>query len=164
MTQDYKAKLEDAEEFQDFVSEKLRSANPCIIIQAYCSKKYQRSHGESASGIEIKHDRRINGEDGNKPTRNIYIETSEKPYPEYSEFIPSGILRNDNTWLYLVGDYTEAFLFSKKMLFRIYIRIGEYKDIGLREVSTPTSQGFVIPTNNPFLESICLQHFVWDEM
>ena len=54
-------------------------------------------------------------------------------------FVPSGIYRNDNTWLYVIGDYENIYIFSKKQL------QNAHKNKKFREVEIPTSRGFIIP-------------------
>lgn len=156
MTDYYKTKFEAALEYQDFIADKLRKAEPCIILGAYSSRKWQNEHGESASGIEIKYDMRL------KETGNVYIEVAEKSRPEMPEYTPSGIMRNDNTWLYLIGDYEQAFLFSKEQLKLIYADKSRYKLRGIREKQTPTSIGFTYPAQEA-LKGMCLRRFSFTE-
>ena len=101
MTEYYKDELEDALIYQDFVIDQLRKYDPCIIVPTYSSRKWQYDHGESASGIEIKHDKKF--EQGSP---NLYIEVKEKSDPAIADFTPSGIYRKDSTWLYLIGSYS----------------------------------------------------------
>ena len=53
MTEYYREKLEAGLEYQDFIADQLRKSDPCIILGAYTSRKWQNEHGESSSGIEI---------------------------------------------------------------------------------------------------------------
>ena len=154
MTDEYRAKLEAGLEYQDFIADQLRKADPCIIIGAYSSQRWQFEHGESASGIEIKHDKQL------WHTRNLYIEVAEKTRPDKPEFSPSGIMRDDNTWLYLIGDYNEAFLFSKHQLKSIYADRANYELRGIKERQTLTSIGFTYPVRNAVL-GMCLRHFIF---
>ena len=154
MTDEYKEKLEAGLEYQDFIADKLRKGEPSIILGAYSSRKYQNEHGESASGIEIKHDRML------KKTGNLYIETAEKSNAALLDYTPSGIMRDDNTWLYLIGDYEQAFLFSKKQLKIMYANKAKWAVNGIRARETPTSQGFTYPAQNA-LKGMCLYHFIF---
>ena len=156
MTDYYKEKLEAGLEYQDFVADKLRKDDPCIILGAYSSRKYQNERGESASGIEIKHDMRM------KDTGNLYIEVAEKSNAALHDYTPSGIMRNDNTWLYLIGDYEQAFLFSKHQLKALYADEKHYASRGIRKKQTPTSIGFTYPIENA-MKGICLKRFVFSE-
>lgn len=152
MTDYYKEKLEAGLQYQDFVADQLRKADPCIILGAYSSRKWQNEHGESASGIEIKHDMKL------KETGNLYFEVAEKSHPDLPEYTPSGIMREDNTWLYLIGDYEQAFLFSKNQLKAIYSNRRQWQVRGIRERMTPTSIGFTYPIKSA-MQGMCLRRF-----
>lgn len=154
MTEYYKEKLEAGLEYQDFIADQLRKSDPCIILGAYTSRKWQNEHGESSSGIEIKHDMRMKG------TGNLYFEVAEKSREDMPEYTPSGIMRDDNTWLYLIGDYEQAFLFSKQQLKALYADKQRYRMRGIRERQTPTSVGFTYPIENA-LKGMCLKHFIF---
>jgi len=96
--------------------------------------KYQYTKGESKSGVEIKLDRRF------KDTGNLYIEYGEKR-PEAINFMPSGIERNDNSWLYCIGNYEILYILSKKWL----KELREDTESELRHITTATSKGFLLP-------------------
>ena len=72
-------------------------------------------------------------------TGNIYIEVKEKAHPDNANYVDSGIFRNDNTWLYLIGNYTTVYIFGKSLLKLMY-KSGKYK-----EVQISTSIGFLLP-------------------
>ncbi len=133
MTPYYREKLEQGLHYQDYVVEKLYEAGLPII--SYSSKKYQQIIGENKAGIEIKNDAKFRG------TGNFYIEVAEKSNPANDAFVLSGVYRNDNTWLYIVGDVDSIFIFSKKQL-----RIA-HESKKFREVATPTSRGFLLPVS-----------------
>lgn len=152
MTEYYKEKLEAGLEYQDFIADELRKADPCIILCAYSSRKYQNEKGESASGIEIKHDMRL------KDTGNLYIEVAEKSNPNLQNYTPSGIYRKDNTFLYLIGDKEQAFMFSKAQLKLVYEDKNAWKSRGIVERKTPTSIGFTFPVEKA-LNGMCIKHY-----
>jgi hypothetical protein len=127
----YKEKLEQGLNYQDIVVEELYKNGLPII--SYSSKKFQVMIGENKAGIEIKNDNKF------RTSGNFYIETAEKSDPNNENFIPSGINRNDNTWLYIIGDSIGFFVFSKKQL-KILSNKTNY-----RKVQIPTSQGFLLP-------------------
>lgn len=127
----YAAKLKEGEHYQDFVVEELYKAGLPII--SYSSKKYQCEIGENKAGIEIKNDQKF------RQTGNFYIEVAEKSNPDKKEYSPSGIYRDDNTWLYIIGDYQSIYIFSKKQLQFLFQQHTK------REVVTPTSKGFLLP-------------------
>ena len=67
----------------------------------------------------------------------MYIETSEKSHSDNKEYIPSGIYREDNSWLYVIGDEKTVYIFSTK-----YLRL---LDSRYKKVEKPTSKGFLMP-------------------
>ena len=131
MNKYYREKLEEGQQYQEFVTEKLYDIGLPII--GYSSKKYQFMIGENKCGFEIKLDNNIS------KTGNIYIEVSEKSNEKNDNYVASGIYRNDNTWLYIIGNYEKIYIFSKK-----HLRIVE-ENKTFRTVETKTSQGFLIP-------------------
>lgn len=130
----YAEKLAQGIEYQDFVMEKLYEQGLPLI--SYGSKKYQVERGENKAGIEIKNDQKF------RQTGNFYIETAEKSNACNENYIASGIYRKDNTWLYLIGDYQEIYVFSKYQL-KLLHKQQKYK-----EVETPTSQGYLLPVES----------------
>ena len=131
MTAEYKEKLEQGTRYQDWVVEQLY--NNGLPIISYSSKHYQYTVGENKAGLEIKLDTNW------QKTKNLYIETAEKSNKENKNFIDSGIYRCDNTWLYLIGDYTKIFILAKNQLRHLH------KQKRYREVQTETSRGFLLP-------------------
>ena len=131
MTPEYREKLNMGIEYQDWVVEQLYSAGLPII--SYSSKKYQYTIGENKAGLEIKYDTNW------QRTGNLYIEIAEKSNKDNLYFVESGIYRSDNTWLYLIGDYSKIFILSKKHLKYLHKR-SKY-----REVETGTSKGYLLP-------------------
>lgn len=114
--------LEVGLQFQDFVMVKLIELMG-FSISYYQSKKYQYQYGESLQGIEIKYDARCTGDCThykNNATGNVAIECFEKIHKSNKDWTPSGILRNDNSWLYVVGNYHQLWIFSKKRLKNLY--------------------------------------------
>lgn len=111
---------EEAMEYQDFVVDLLIERYG-IAVSNYSSKSYQYNCGESRQGVEIKLDKRI------IPKGNVSIEVFEKTKAENDLWVKSGILRDDNTWLYIQGNYDYIFIFSKKKLRSIYEE--EYIDL-----------------------------------
>jgi len=126
----YQKQLEEGLEFQDFVTDKILDNG--LVLNCYGSKKYQYEKGESKTGIEVKLDKR------SCHTHNLYIEYAEKKKTSKT-FIPSGIARTDNTWLYCIGDYETLYLIPKKTLKEL--KINEM----LKHVETPTSKGYLLP-------------------
>ena len=96
--------LQRGKEYEDFLSVQL--AREGIILGNMSSRKYQLKR-ENLLGMEIKFD------DAMCRTKNLYIETHE------SDRKTGGIYRDDENWLYAVGDYDELFIFGKKTLRRL---------------------------------------------
>lgn len=153
----YNQKFQAGLEYQDFIADQLRKADPCIIISTYASLNWQNGRGENSSGIEIKYDMKL------EKTGNLYIETEEKSDAAIDGYTPSGILRNDATWLYLIGNYNEAYLFSKAQLKHLYLHREHWNKRGIREVEaeTKTSRGFLYPAHCAITSGTCLKHFIF---
>jgi hypothetical protein len=127
-----KTKIESGLLYQDFVVD-LLGHTIGLVVQVYGSRYYQTQVGESRTGVEIKHDEKY------ASTRNLWIETAEKARPREGDYAPSGINRDDNTWLYVIGDYDIVFIFPKVILRGV---CGRYR---LQENRTKTSLGFLLP-------------------
>jgi len=111
--------LQDGLEFQDFIAD-LFMKEIGISITSYSSRKWQFSSGENRQGIEIKMDRRMTD------TGNVSIEVAEKSRADMPNWTPSGIMRQDNTWLYVQGNYKTVIVFGKATLKLFYEKY--YKD------------------------------------
>ena len=160
----YNSNLYDSNEYLDWVSDKLRKATPGLIIGPYASRKYQFEHGESFSGIEIKNDKKLAGNDKDiKPSHNLYFEVAEKSHPSNLRYVKSGIYRNDNGWLFLIGNYEEAFLFCTKQLRRMFEDKTNHKERVLKIRKTDTSIGFTLPRIKVINSTYLLNHWVFDE-
>ena len=121
-------------EFQDFVVDLLREQLG-IVITNYQSQRFQFGVGENKQGIEIKLDRDL------LRTKNVSIETAEKAKAGNPYYVPSGIYRNDNSWLYIQGNWDIVFIFSKNIL-RLLHKSGRYKINTL-----PTLKSYLLPIN-----------------
>ena len=149
----YTTDLQRGLEYQDFVFDQLRMMDGMpIFLGAYSSVKYQCGKGESPSGLEIKYDAKF------RKTGNLFIETAEKSYAEQASFHPSGAMSDDNTWLYLIGDYNEAFIFAKNLL-RAYCH---NKNPYIQYKETPTSQGYTFPLDYVKRKCLCAKHIVFE--
>lgn len=95
-------------EFQDFVCKELAKRH--VILQNLSSQKYQFSIGENLQGFEIKLDNRCT------ETGRLSIEVAEKTAAANATFVPSGIFRRDNSWLYIHGNYQLFFVFARNIL------------------------------------------------
>jgi len=131
----YGPRLEAGIEYQDFVCVELHKLG--IILQNMSSRKYQLKH-ENLLGLEIKFDRRF------RETGNLYIETHEKADPTNLEYVKSGIYRDDETWLYGIGDAETFFIFAKSTL-RNFIEVIDKLKWLKKPKPTSTSMGILIP-------------------
>ena len=135
----YTSKLVEGQEYQDFVMYELYKRG--IVALCFSSKKYQYAIGENIVGAEIKFQKRY------KEFGSFAIETEEKSHPSNPNYIPSGINRNDNSWLFITGDYESFYIFSTKYLRMLSTRYKPYEK--------PTSKGFVLPVEEA--EKYCLR-------
>ena len=104
-----------------------------------------RCDGENRLGVEFKYDQRF------RQTGNLYIETAEKARPRRGEYAPSGIYRDDNTWLWVQGDHQSVAVFLKRELVRL--AEGPWS-----RVRTETSQGWLLPMEWVPLFALCVVH------
>jgi hypothetical protein len=126
-----KNKIESGLLYQDFIVDLMLTVLR-FPVTTYSSRLYQTTIGEGPAGVEIKHDEQF------ARTGNLWIEVGEKAKPRPGAYVPSGIFRDDNTWLYIIGDYDTVFVFAKALLQTISHRYD------LRENHTRTSQGFLL--------------------
>ncbi|MEZ6033546.1 MAG: hypothetical protein R3C17_10670 [Planctomycetaceae bacterium] len=104
---DYLQNLEIGHIFQDHVMIELIKKGICL--QCFASRQNQFKIGESIQGIEVKLDSRCTD------THRLSIEIGEKKATS-NIWIPSGILRDDNSLFYVQGNYDIYFFFSKRTL------------------------------------------------
>ena len=143
-TEEYRKKLKIGQEYQDFITRDLMNHGICFTN--YNSKKYQCKFGENSAGIEIKCDLKL------EKTGNLYIETKEKSKAMNPYFVQSGIYRDDNTFIYIIGNYKKYWLFSKKTL------IDLHKSERYKEVKIPTSQGYLLPIGDA--NDYCMKYHI----
>jgi hypothetical protein len=123
--------LDVGAEFLDFVVISLYRHG--LILQPFTSRLYQYAKGESLQGWEVKLDNRFT------ETGRLSIEIAEKTQANNSSWAPSGIYRNDNTWLYIQGNYEYLYLFSKQWLIKLH------KSKRYKEDATTTVKKFYLP-------------------
>jgi hypothetical protein len=127
----YAQKLEQGRQFQDHVTRLLYAQG--VVLVGYGSRAFQLQHGENILGAEIKRDDKF------RSTGNLYIETAEKAHPDRPSFTPSGIMRDDNQWLFVIGDERDLWIFGTKTL-RLLVESKRWSS-----VETPTSRGYLMP-------------------
>ena len=147
-TETYGPRLKVGLEYQDFICMKLHARG--IILQNIQSKKYQLKR-ENLLGMEIKFDDRF------AETGNLYIETHEKSDPARPNYVPSGINRDDESWLYGMGNYNEFFIFSKRFLKSVDAAVETRQWPGVVRKQIATSKGFLLPKE--FAVKWCERHF-----
>ncbi len=127
-------KRDEGDEYEDFVIDELYKIGLPIIT--YKSRVYQYMAGENKTGIEIKFDEMLSG------TGNLYIEIEEKSHPDNEDYIPSGIYRKDNSWLWAIGNRECIYIHGKNIL-KLLHTSKRYQEV---ENKTKTSKGFLLPT------------------
>jgi len=153
-------KEEDGKEFQKFV-EKLFKEILLWDITCYKTRGEQFEIGENKAGVEIKWD------EITETSKNVYIEYAEKARIRGGLYAFGGILKNDNSWLYVVGDKTRIFVFDINILRCIYKENRKKKKYSWIENRTKTSLGFLMPKKDA--RKICLfllikQKGVWKKI
>lgn len=106
------AQREDGAEFEDYASTIL-AKHLHLVAPAYKSRRYQLEVGESIGRVEYKLDR------GCIRYGHLSIEIGECP-PGAKVYVPSGILRKDNSIWYCQGCKGLLYLFAKETLLRYY--------------------------------------------
>jgi len=144
----YDQQREESWQYQDFICRELLKEG--IVLQNLQSQKWQYKN-ENLLGLEIKQDKL------SEKTGNLYIETAEKSDPSNAEFVPSGIYRNDGTWLYGIGTYRYFFIFSKKTLKTVDRQL---EGLGFERKYKETSNGFLIPKEKA--ESLAERYFEFE--
>lgn len=105
-----KDSLERGLSFQDFVCIQLMKRN--IVLQNIGSRRFQIEVGENLQGFEIKLD------SGCTKFGHLSIEVAEKSSRDRLWWTPSGIMRDDNSILYIQGNYDAFWVFAKNWLRR----------------------------------------------
>lgn len=121
-------------EYQDFVLE--QCMNIGLVLTYFQSRKYQFERGEGKIA-EVKLDTNCTSRGSNKP-RRLSIEVAEKSRKDNAEFVPSGIYKDDETWLYIQGNWNIIYIFARKDLIALH-RTGRYE-----EHTEPTLRGFFL--------------------
>ena len=103
---------------------------------------HHQNRGESSSGIEVKHDRK------SRVTGNFYIEYAERhSYSESANYVPSGIMKQSNTNIWVIG-VPEEFYFVREADLRNQLYMMNPDDTGWQDdkrfVASSTSFGYII--------------------
>ena len=128
MKQDFQKDLKEGEDYQEFVTNILFIKLKLPIL-CYNHKEDQLKYGENPQGIEIKFDRML------EKTGNVYIETATLGHPL------DGIYKeNDESWLFIIGNYDKFYMFSRKTLIRMHVS-GKFRQV---ENKYNSSSGFLL--------------------
>ncbi|MBR1592941.1 MAG: hypothetical protein IJ666_08015 [Ruminococcus sp.] len=137
-TEYFSNQLQKGHEFEVWAEEEFKKYG--IDIGSYNDEKGQFS-GENKAGIEIKHDMRF------KETGNLYIEYKER-LRSSQPWVNGGILKDDNTKYWLIGDTNRYFIFEKQALIGIYQRLANNETVSgckmTAEKQNGTSMGFIM--------------------
>lgn len=133
MNEYYESKLADGKNFEKFVYDVLKDMG-LVVVKPHLTKEMQLK-GENSIGWEIKYDERM------VETNNVYIEVAEKSDPKNNSYVKSGIYRDDNSWLWLIGDYSEIYIIQKNLL-KMLVETGKYRKV---ENNRKSSIGYLIP-------------------
>ena len=126
----YGRDLQRGLEYEDYVYT-LMVRHLGLVTVPYVSALWQNKIGENSAGIEIKFNDKFD------QTGNLYIETYRKSHPDQTDYKRSGILREDNGWLFITGTRKKVFMFTRRMLAGLRDRYSE--------TVTATSKGFLLP-------------------
>nr|VFK47024.1 MAG: hypothetical protein BECKSD772F_GA0070984_13482 [Candidatus Kentron sp. SD]VFK50083.1 MAG: hypothetical protein BECKSD772E_GA0070983_13382 [Candidatus Kentron sp. SD]VFK81337.1 MAG: hypothetical protein BECKSD772D_GA0070982_13142 [Candidatus Kentron sp. SD] len=129
--ENYERCLESGNQFQDYVVSMLIK-HKGIVLSNFSSRLFQWSIGEGYQGFEIKFD--APSERG----ENLLIETGERRSAS-GNWVKSGIHRDDNTDIYIIGNYEFFYVFDVKVLRRM-----EERSEFLRRHETDTGQFFLL--------------------
>ena len=131
----------DGGEFEEFARD-LMFERLGWWTDVYRSKHFQFGVGESRQGVEFKLDSRCT------ETGRLSIEVAEKANADSDVWVPSGIMRDDNTILYVQGNSEKVWIFSKKFLRQLfYARGPAVSEYGLVP-SRPTVRRFFMPISD----------------
>ena len=133
--ENFQKQLKDSQEFVNYWVEIIQRKICLKLNPIHSVTLQQKVLCDTQEGIEFKFDRIM------KSSGNFWIEFEEKHHPDQEEYIPSGILRKDNTWLWAVGDFETLYFFPKKAL------LSEYRKGCSRVLPNDkkTSRAFLLP-------------------
>lgn len=132
----YIEKLNKAHKFEIFVENAFKE---CGIDIGFYKDKQNQYKGETKIGLEIKNDMRL------KETGNIFIEFRQRLNNNMS-WLPSGILKQDNTKWWIIGNENEYYIIHKQDLIKQYNLIKDKQPYKIKtEVQNGgTGQGFIL--------------------
>lgn len=160
---DFKTSNEIGSIYQDILSREL--LNYGIVIQCHTSKFMQFNYGENPQGIEIKHDSKI------VETNNIFFEFSAIN-KKGDKFINGGIEKQDNAWLYIIGNGKECWIFAKNQLQSLFRKVKQnqqlYKEKGItlrthydKDTLQATANGMCVSLDYINDTNLAIKHLVF---
>lgn len=127
----YKEKLQASFDFENHI-EALFKEQFDLDLDPYLTPQGQYYEGENGLGIEIKNDTLI------KKYGNVYIEYAEKSRATNFNYVASGILKDDKTTYFLIGDKDGFWIFRKSRLVEIY-----HEEVELKKQGKPSTRGIM---------------------
>lgn len=155
----YKEKLQASFDFENYI-EALFKERFDLDLDPYLTPEGQYYEGENGLGIEIKNDTLI------KKYGNVYIEYAEKSKASNYNYVASGILKDDKTTYFLIGDKDGFWIFRKSRLVEIYneevalSKQGKSSARGIMFKQTATSKGIAYPVRLAKSEALTLEELV----
>lgn len=155
----YKRNLQASFEFENHL-ETIFKDRYGINLEPFLTQEGQYLEGENKAGIEIKNDMMY------QKTGNLYIEYAEKSRATNSQYVYSGIKKEDKSKYFLIGDYDNFWVFEKTHLLKILAEEQELNKKGLpskrgiRFITKDTSLGFIFPIAQAQKEAIPLETLV----
>lgn len=105
--------VEIGNKFEDYVCDELSKVG--VILRTYKSMSFQYTGGENKVGWEIKYDEK------HTLHNHLSIEIAERTRNEEGRpWTPSGIMRNDNSWLYIQGNFDLFWIMFKPALLSFF--------------------------------------------
>lgn len=160
---DFKTSNEIGSVYQDILSREL--LNYGIVIQCHTSCFFQMNYGENPQGIEIKHDSKI------VETNNIFFEFSAIN-KKGDKFVNGGIEKQDNAWLYIIGNGKECWIFAKNQLQSLFRKVKQnpipYHEKGItlrtridKDTNKPTANGMCVSLDYIKDNNLAINHIVF---
>ena len=121
------------------------SENKKINLSHYTTKQEQFLKGENRQGVEIKNDQMF------CKTGNLFISVlRDYGYTDY----PSGICKGQS-WLYVIGNEHEFYIFSTKQLIQFYKQQNPRLFNGFTSPKNGTEKGFLLSKKQA--EYLCIE-------
>lgn len=137
-TENFIIKLETSHRFEVYIDSEFKRNH--FDIGLYYGRDGQYA-GESNAGIEIKNDCKM------EQTGNIYVEYQER-MEDTGKWVNSGILKQDNTIVYVFGTMRDYLFVLKERLIYYYEALLNHEELeGMRfvnETAHHTSKGYII--------------------